>query len=187
MLPSMRGIALVRFPVHSPFDGASQERPSSRGNGSEGSHHPGAARLVEVDHELVAFIDLGSCDLGPIEDLKIIAGLEKRENFDPEGGEDDVGVPRAPDCEAKEEGGGGEGNEWPPPGREGFAEKEVDQQDRDGGPATDCPQEGEEGGLRTACEAKFLVGIGNRFWPGGHGIRISGFRVKRSRGVRIKS
>ena len=124
-----------------------------------------------MDHELSALIDLGIRDFRPVEDLQVFAGIEERKDLEAKRSEDDVGMARAAEGEAKTERGEGQGNERPPPGRERILWDEVEDDEGGRGPAGDRSDEGEEGRLRTAGEAQFLVGFGNILGAGEHCIQ----------------
>ena len=80
------------------FDGSLQERELFCWNHPKGKDNPCALVFVKMKLESGKFIVKNSIDnLRPVNKIEVLAGLDEWENFDAEGGKDDVGVPGAID------------------------------------------------------------------------------------------
>lgn len=153
------------------FEGGFEEGAFFGEDGFEGDDDSGGFFGVAVEgEEGEGWIEFGVIDFGPSDEVEEFFGFEEGEDFDPEGGEDEVGVTDAAAGETCEEGGDGEGDEGEPPREAGVSEKPGEEKD-------EGEREGDGGGddeglaLGGAGEAKFLVGFGD-FFGDGHGSEL---------------
>jgi len=112
------------------------------------------------DEERAVGADFGVGDFGPVDDLEVFAGVGEGEDFDAEGGEEEVGEADAAVGEVEEADGGEEGEDAPPEGKfesggEGGGGEEDGESGEGGG------EEKELTALRGTREAEFLVGFGD--------------------------
>lgn len=88
-----------------------------------------------VDDELVAAVHFRFRDLGPVDHLKPLAGVDEGKDLYAERRQDNIGMPDTMVGEPEEEDRKGERKKSPPPGEEGSIGKEAAEKDRDGGEA----------------------------------------------------
>lgn len=106
-------------------------------------------------------------DFGPVDDLEVFVGLGEGENFDAEGGEEEVGEADAAVGDEEESDGGEEGEGAPPEGElEAGSEGGGGEKDGEGGEGGSGEEEATA--LSGTREAEFLVGFGDVLGVGEH-------------------
>lgn len=140
--------------------------------------------MVKVEFEGgEVWVKFGGVDLVPVDEVEVFFGFDEGEDFDAEGGEDEVGVPGAAEGDAGDEGGDEEGWEGHPGVEGGVSAPPVREEDEGEG-----EEEGgdEEEGL-TLCaagEAEFFMRFGEVF-RAGHGCCRSEVTVGDGEGVSL--
>lgn len=118
------------------------------------------------------FVELGVIELAPVDEIEVFFWLEEREDFDPERGEDDVGVAGAAGRESGEEACHEEEGEWHPPEKGGMAHKGGDS-DQEGEGKGDSGDHDESLSLTGTGETEFLVGFDD-FLGSCHDLKFAG-------------
>ena len=118
----------------------------------------------------MVFIKVVAFDLVPVDEVEVFFGFQEGEDFDPEWGEDDVGVARAASSETSEEDGKSEGDERHPPVKAGMAHQPSDGQEKGKG-KDDSGGDNESLSLTSAGKAEFLMRLGDVF-GGSHQLEL---------------
>ena len=111
-------------------------------------------------------VEFGVVKFGPVNEIEIFLRLEEREDLNPHGRENDVGVAGAVEGDPGEEPRCGEEGNRHPPSEIGVAKEPGESNQKEEGKEHGGSDE-DPLGLSGASEAEFLVRFGDGFW-GGH-------------------